>query len=98
MLTLSPEFDLIIQRGAKALVEGRRCVILEFKQPDAVPPWPAKLGVMITRPFGVIEDQIHRQLWASMDKYLANLSVKELYFGFAYLAGGEASPKLHADD
>ena len=97
-ISLSPEYDRIIQRGAAALVAGKRYVILDLKKPDGVPSWLVKLGVTITRPFGVTEDQIHRHPWASMDKYLANMSVKDLYFGFAYLAVGEGLPELHGNN
>jgi len=89
-ITLSPDYDRIIQRGAMALATGKRCAILDLKQPNDVPLWLVKLGVAITRPFGVTLDQTDRHPWESVQKYLDNVRMKEFYFGFAYLTVGEA--------
>ncbi|NDP22676.1 MAG: class I SAM-dependent methyltransferase [Paludibacter sp.] len=42
-ITLIPEFDTIISRGANSLTEGGRFVILDFKKPKSWPDWLAKL-------------------------------------------------------
>ena len=89
-ITLSPDFDSIIRRAASALAAGSRCAVLDLKRPDGVPPWLVKLGVAITRPFGVTLDQTDRHPWVSVEKYLSNAWIKEFYFGFTYLAVGEA--------
>lgn len=89
-ITLSPEYDRIIQCGAKALATGKRCAILDLKQPDNAPRWLVRLGVNITKPFGVTLDQSNRHPWDSIRKYLSNTIYKEYYFGFTYLAVGEA--------
>jgi ubiquinone/menaquinone biosynthesis C-methylase UbiE len=70
-LTLMPEFDLIIARGARALAPGRRWVIADLKMPG----WPgarvaARLLVPLYRPFAVTLDLAERHPWESMARYL----------------------------
>ena len=89
-ITLSPDYDRIIQRVATALTVGGRCAILDLKKPDNIPLALVKLGVMITRPFAVSLDLVDRHAWESVERYLINTSCQEFYFGFAYLAVGEA--------
>jgi len=89
-ITLSPDYDRIIQRAATALTVDGRCAILDLKKPDNIPLALVKLGVMITRPFAVSLDLVDRHAWESVERYLINTSYQEFYFGFAYLAVGEA--------
>ncbi len=89
-ISLSADYDRIIQRAAAALAVGRRCAILDLKQPEHAPPWLVKLGVWLTRPFAVSLDITGRHAWESVERYLVNTSYQEYYFGFAYLAVGEA--------
>ncbi len=88
-ITLSPDFDEIIQNGCQALSPGKRWVIMDFKLPSS---WLARLApwlVFLTKPFGVSLELAVRHPWESIDKYLKNTSLTELYGGFAYIATGE---------
>jgi len=89
-LTLVPEFDQVIRNGSQALASGGRWVILDLKLPSN---WLARLApllVFLAKPFGVSADLVaKRHPWESMDKYLKNTSLTELYGGFAYIAVGE---------
>lgn len=89
-ITLSPDYDRIIQHGAGALASGKRCAILDLRRPDRFPLWLVRFGVMITRPFGVTMEQTERRPWESLKKYLTNVSYREYFFGFTYLAVGQA--------
>lgn len=89
-LTLSPDYDRIIQKSADALTSGGRFVLLDMKKPDNLPAWLINFMVFITKPFGVTLDLADRHLWESIDKYLAHTSFKKFFFGFLYLAVGEA--------
>jgi demethylmenaquinone methyltransferase/2-methoxy-6-polyprenyl-1,4-benzoquinol methylase len=90
-LTLIPEFDQVIQRGAAALASGGRWVVADFKLPEG---WTVRLTpllVPLVRPFGATLDLTNRHPWESMRKYLKNVAVEEVYLGFAYIVVGEAA-------
>lgn len=89
-ITLSPEYDRVIEHAAAALAACRRCVILDLKKPDHAPLWLVNLGVTITRPFGVSLEMSERRPWESLERHMVNTTFENLYFGFAYLAVGEA--------
>lgn len=90
-LTLVPEFDEVIRNGANALAKNGRMAILDFKKPDNKPAWLGRVMAFLTRPFGVTLDLADRHPWESMKRYLADVEVRELYGGFAYLAAGRAA-------
>jgi ubiquinone/menaquinone biosynthesis C-methylase UbiE len=88
-ITLAPEYDLIIKRGADSLQKGKRFVILDLKMPQQMPQWLVRFGISITRPFGVTRDLALRHPWESIKRYLKPISLTDLYLGFAYIAVGE---------
>ncbi|HEY5601813.1 MAG TPA: class I SAM-dependent methyltransferase [Gammaproteobacteria bacterium] len=88
-LTLAPEYDAIIQSAAKALSPGKRCVVLDFKQPKRVPLWLVRFGALIARPFGVTLDLAERHPWESIERHLSKVAFEERYLGFVYIAVGE---------
>jgi ubiquinone/menaquinone biosynthesis C-methylase UbiE len=88
-LTLVPEYDRVIQNGAKALAPGKRWVVLDLKVPSYLPARLGSLLVSMIRPFIVSDEYLTRRPWESVRKYLANVVLTELYFGFAYIAIGE---------
>ena len=82
--TLVPEYEEVIRRVSEILAPGGRFVILDLKKPEKWPLWLVKLGVMITRPFGVSLDLTDRKPWLVMQRYFAKVSMTELYGGFVY--------------
>ncbi len=90
-LTLVPEYEQVIDHAARALSSGGRFVIADFKKPDRSPLWLVKLGVLITKPFGVSLDLTDRKPWQAMTKLFARVTVTELFGGFVYIAVGEKS-------
>ncbi|GJL53054.1 MAG: hypothetical protein NPIRA02_01860 [Nitrospirales bacterium] len=89
-ITLIPEYDRIIKHGAEALAQKGRFVILDIKRPDNLPYWLFRLGVIITKPFGVSVEMAERHPWEAMQKYFRATSHTKLFGGFAYLSVGEA--------
>ncbi len=88
-LTLVPEFDKVIQNGSEALAAGGRWVILDLKLPSS---WLARLApflVFLTKPFGVSLELAVRHPWESINRYLKDTFLTELYGGFIYIAAGE---------
>ena len=90
-LTLFPEFDAVIRRGAGALSPGGSFVVLDFKKPANAPEWLIRLMLLSTKPFGVTLDLAERHPWESMARYLSENEMKEYFFGFVYIAAGVAS-------
>lgn len=88
-LTLVPEYQVVIEKASHALVNGGRFVLLDFKKPERWPLWVVKLGVLITKPFGVTLDLAERKPWEVMKHYFRKVTVIELYGGFVYIAIGE---------
>ena len=89
-LTLFPDYDAVVARGAGALRVGRRWAILDLKIPGN---WLRRLApvlVFLVRPFAVSLEITKRHPWESLDRYMTNSTMREFYFGVAYLACGEA--------
>lgn len=87
-LTLAPEFEAVIEQLAQAPAPARRLVVLDFKRPQQWPMWVIKLGVWITRPFGVSLDLAQRKPWEGIAKYFSELRLQECYDGSVYIAAG----------
>jgi SAM-dependent methyltransferase len=88
-LTLIPEYERVIGHAARALAAGGRFVIADFKKPNKWPLWLVKLGVLITKPFGVSLDLTDRKPWEAMTKYFSRVTMTELFGGAVYIAVGE---------
>lgn len=87
-LTLVPEYDAVIRRGAEALRPGGRWAILDLRIPDG---WSARLLPFLLplfRPFGVTRDLADRRLWESLQSHLDPVEMTAGYFGYVYLAVG----------
>ena len=89
-LTLEPDFDLVIEEGAKALKPGRRWVILDLKLPSNWLRHLAPVLILLVRPFAVSAEVAKRRPWESLHRHLKHVTMQELYFGVAYVAVGEA--------
>lgn len=90
-LTLVPEYEQVINHAARALASSGRLVIADFKKPDHWPMWLVKLGVLITKSFGVTLDLTDRKPWEVMTQYFSHVTVIELFAGSVYIAVGENS-------
>jgi ubiquinone/menaquinone biosynthesis C-methylase UbiE len=88
-ITLVPEYESVIHRGAESLEPGGHVVILDVKLPPNWLSWLATLLVLTLRPFGVSIDLALRHPWEAMKKHLSNVSIMEQYGGIAYIAVGE---------
>lgn len=88
-LTLVPEYEKVIANAAKALGEQGRMVILDLKKSERWPLWLVKLGVWITKPFGVSLKLTERHPWEVMKNYFSDVRVEEIYGGFVYIATGK---------
>lgn len=89
-ITLIPEYDAVISRGAVALNKGGKFVILDFKKPENWPDWFAKIMVrFFVKPYGGSYNMKDRHAWESLEKHLHLTGFKEYYFDSTYIAIGE---------
>ncbi len=91
VLTYEPDFDQVIERGAKALAPGRKWVVLDYKKPSNWLRYLSPLFVALGRSFGVSESFMARHVWESLERHLENTRMQELYGGFVYLVSGETA-------
>jgi len=88
-ISLMPDYDAIIRRGAEALSHGGRFVVLDFKLPENRPEWLTNFLVFITKPFGITLEIADRHPHESIRNHLNMVSFHEHYMGYAYIAVGE---------
>jgi demethylmenaquinone methyltransferase/2-methoxy-6-polyprenyl-1,4-benzoquinol methylase len=91
-LTLCPEYDDVIRRGAEALAPAGRFVVADLKLPSG---WSGKLLPLLLpcfRPFGVTRDLADRHPWESIEAHLDDAVIREMYFGYTYVASGTKGP------
>lgn len=88
-LTLVPEFDYVIQRGAESLLKGGHGVVANHKMPSNRFRALHLVLLPLFRPFGVTLDLSRRHPWESIQKYLHRTTMPEFFYGFTYIASGE---------
>lgn len=95
-LTLCPDYDAVIERGARALAPGGRWVLLDLKMPEW-PDWLVRVALAAARPYAVTLGSATRHPWESLERHLPQTRLRELYFGAAYLAVGIAPGERSAE-
>lgn len=88
-ITLIPEYEEIIRRGAEALGPEGRMVIVDLRKPDRWPLWIVKLMVWITRPFGTSLDIAERKPWLAMENNFGNTRHLKKFGGFVFITTGQ---------
>lgn len=89
VLTYEPEFERVVERGAKALSSGGRWVVLDYKMPSGWQRILAPLFVALGSSFGVSRALMERHVWKAIERHLKNIEMRELYGGFVYIVSGE---------
>lgn len=87
-LTLSPDYDVVIRRGAEALAPGGRFVVADLKLPTGWSRVFLPVLLPFFRPFGVTRDLGDRHPWESLQKHFDETTMREMYFGYTYIATG----------
>lgn len=90
VLTYEPNFDKVIERGARALGPGGRWVVLDYKMPQGWLRHLAPVFVALGSGFGVSRSFMEHHVWESVERHLKKTEMRELYGGFVYLVSGEA--------
>ena len=81
------EYDDLIRRSA-ALNPGKHLTVADLKLPQGGLARLAPLLLTLARPYGTTMDLANRRPWESVVNYLEGATVKEFYFGCAYIASG----------
>jgi demethylmenaquinone methyltransferase/2-methoxy-6-polyprenyl-1,4-benzoquinol methylase len=90
VLTYEPDYDKVIERGARALGAGKRWVVFDYKMPSGWFRHFVPLFVSIFRPFGISMALFDRTPWQSIKRHLRSPKIDEFYFGLIFIASGEA--------
>ena len=90
VLTYEPDYDKVIEQGAKALAPGRRWVVFDYKMPSGWIRHLVPLFVWIFRGFGISMALVERTPACSIKQHLRNAKIDEFYFGLLFIASGEA--------
>jgi ubiquinone/menaquinone biosynthesis C-methylase UbiE len=88
-ITLVPEYDAVIRRGASALRHGGRLAVLDLKRPRQWPEWLVRVGAWVNSPYGVTLELATRHPWESIRRHLHEVEFREFYFGALYLSVGD---------
>lgn len=89
VLNYEPNFDKVIEQGTMALAPGRRWVVLDYKKPNNWLRFLTPLFVALGSLYGVSRALMERHSWKSVQRYLHNTHMQELYGGFVYIIWGE---------
>ncbi len=89
-ITLVPEYDEVIRRGAKALRPRGRLAVFDLKRPEGWPEFLVRFAAWANSPFGVSLELEDRHPWESIRRHLKEVLFREYYFGALYLSVGEA--------
>lgn len=91
VLTYEPDYDKVIERGAKALRPGKRWVVFDYKMPTGWFRHFVPLFVWIFSSFGISMALFKRTPWESIKGHMKNAKMQEFYFGLIFIASGEAN-------
>lgn len=89
-LTMSPEYDQVIQQAADTLEPGKRISIFELKKPEQWPKWLVRGMIALLKSYGVRSDHTERTPWRSVENHFPRSEMKEYYFGATYVVTGIA--------
>jgi len=88
-LEMVPNYAQVVSHAANALDTNGRIGLLGLKHPEGWPEWLIRLGVAITKPFGVSRDYEEYRPWRAAAGHFRELAFKEHLFGAAYSYVGE---------
>lgn len=90
-LTMSPDYDKIIERISDSLEPGKRFSILELKKPDNWPDWLVRAMIGLLKTYGTRMEHAERKPWKSIQRHFRESYIREYYSGAVYVATGVKS-------
>lgn len=89
-MSLSEDYQTVIERAASALRPYGSMAILDVKYPERWPRWLVQLGVTLNRGYGISLDLRRRTPWTSVRACLSERTYEEFFGGSLYLLGASA--------
>lgn len=87
-LSMVPEYDAVVRRGAEALDDGGRFAVLDLTVPPRL-RWLSRLYLLLTGAFGSTLEAADRDLPGALDRHVGPLRRERIFFGLTYLAWAE---------
>lgn len=87
-ISMSPDYDRIIERVAHTLETEKRMAIFELKRPERWPKWLVQAMIKLLHSYGTRPEHTRRKPWTSMQRHFRKFNMQEFYFGAVYVATG----------
>lgn len=90
VLNYEPDYDEVVQRGAKSLAPGKRWAVFDYKMPSGWFRHLVPFFVWVSQSFGISQALFERAPLESIKRHLHHVKIQEFYFGLIFIASGEA--------
>ena len=87
-LKAMPDYATIIDHCADVLVNNKRFVILELRQPAWCPRWLRNSAIRCLSAFGANQENANHQPWLHMQRHFMTTERRFFYFGVVYIGHG----------
>lgn len=87
-ITMSPDYNDIIQYMSTSLKSGKRMSIFELQNPQNWPRWLVKTMVLLLKSYGTRYEHTQRKPCKSIQKYFRKSESRNYYFGSVCVATG----------
>lgn len=87
-ISMSPDYDQIIEGVAHTLETEKRMAIFELKRPERWPEWLVQAMIKFLHSYGTRPEHTRRKPWTSMQRHFRKFHMQEFYFGAVYVATG----------
>lgn len=89
-MEMVPEYDEVIAHLCELLADtGGRLAISGLRRPPGWPEWEVRLGIALTRPFGVTRAYEHLRPWEALRRHADEIAFETTLYGAIYLAVGK---------
>lgn len=93
-LEMVPAYPAIIERAVASLRPDGRIGLLGLKHPENWPLWVLRIGILVTKPFGVSRDYEDFKPWVAARNATSQVWFKEHLAGSAYSFVGQRKAAL----
>lgn len=92
-MEMVPEYDQVISRACTTLARnGGRLALSGLRRPPGWPEWAVRMGIGLTRPFGVSRAYEDLRPWEALGRHADEVAFETALFSAIYLSVGEPHP------